>query len=200
MRFQHPAHRRGQENVQPVEEPESVRHATDLIPNPSAHVRDYREAEEGTDRCGGTARVHRPSCHTTREMQGEDLAERPTLSDEQRRAIEHVQGSAVAGKSYALGAAREAWDASGYRVRGAAPSGKAAAELRGGFGIEIVHQRLTDTTPETVRGGGARMGAGGHGADDAPPGGAPTAAEQDFIQITPIPTRRPTYCCPACIP
>ena len=73
------------------------------------------------------------------------LTERPTLTDEQKAAVRHIveagdvaciQGSAGSGKSLALGAASEAWEADGYRVRGAALSGKAAQELQKGSGIE----------------------------------------------------------------
>lgn len=73
------------------------------------------------------------------------FASRPTLSDEQKGAVRHIvqsgdlaciQGSAGAGKSFALGAARDAWEAEGYRVRGASLSGKAAQELEKGSGIE----------------------------------------------------------------
>ena len=73
------------------------------------------------------------------------VASRPTLSDEQKAAVRHIvqsgdlaciQGSAGAGKSFALGAARDAWEAEGYRVRGVSLSGKAAQELEKGSGIQ----------------------------------------------------------------
>jgi Ti-type conjugative transfer relaxase TraA len=69
----------------------------------------------------------------------------PTLSEEQQKAVEHVTapgglaliaGAAGTGKSAALGAAREVWEAAGYRVRGAALAGKAAEALQQASGIE----------------------------------------------------------------
>ncbi len=62
-----------------------------------------------------------------------------TLSEEQRRAIRHmtsdkqlalVVGVAGSGKTTIMAGAKEALEAQGYRVRGAAPSGVAAAGLR----------------------------------------------------------------------
>ena len=67
------------------------------------------------------------------------------LSAEQRAAVEHVLapgqiaavvGSAGAGKSRSLAAAREAWEGQGYRVLGAALAGKAAEELQGSAGMD----------------------------------------------------------------
>ena len=66
------------------------------------------------------------------------------LGDEQAAAFRHVTGGADlalvvgfagTGKSTMLGAARTAWEAAGYRVRGATLSGIAAEGLEGGSGI-----------------------------------------------------------------
>jgi Ti-type conjugative transfer relaxase TraA len=67
------------------------------------------------------------------------------LSSEQVTAIKHITGSerlstligyAGAGKSTALKAAREAWEAQGYKVHGAALAGKAAEGLEKSSGIQ----------------------------------------------------------------
>ncbi len=66
------------------------------------------------------------------------------LGSEQLDALSHITGAgdlsllvgyAGTGKSAMLGVAREAWEAEGYQVRGAALSGIAAESLEGGSGI-----------------------------------------------------------------
>jgi Ti-type conjugative transfer relaxase TraA len=67
------------------------------------------------------------------------------LSPEQQTAFAHlvsdgdlknVIGYAGSGKSYLLGAAKDAWEAQGYHVQGVALSGIAAENLEAGSGIE----------------------------------------------------------------
>jgi Ti-type conjugative transfer relaxase TraA len=72
------------------------------------------------------------------------IAHHVRLSDEQKAAIEHVAGDARiaaiigragAGKTTMMKAAREAWEAAGYRVVGGALAGKAAEGLEKEAGI-----------------------------------------------------------------
>lgn len=78
-----------------------------------------------------------------------------TLTPDQDKALEHicqsgdtccVIGYAGSGKSYTLGAAREAFEAQGYRVKGAALAGIAAEGLQSESGIEsqTIARRLID--------------------------------------------------------
>lgn len=74
------------------------------------------------------------------------LKQHPELSEEQKRAIRHitqesgamklVDGLAGTGKTAMLKVARTIWEAGGFRVIGAAVSGKAARGLEEGAGIE----------------------------------------------------------------
>jgi Ti-type conjugative transfer relaxase TraA len=78
------------------------------------------------------------------------------LSAEQRAAVEHLTaetggvkvlvGDAGTGKSTALEAVKNAYEAEGFKVLGCAPSGKAAAELQAGTGIDsrTAHRLLND--------------------------------------------------------
>ena len=73
------------------------------------------------------------------------LAERPSLYPDQRamvrrltttgQGVEVVVGRAGAGKTFALDAARDAWERSGRRVVGCSLSARAAEELQNGSGI-----------------------------------------------------------------
>jgi conjugative relaxase-like TrwC/TraI family protein len=96
-----------------------------------------------------------------------DLAvrSRPTLSDEQRGMVEAlccrgngvavVAGKAGTGKTFALGAAREAWQAAGYPVLGVATARRAANELQTGAGIQSTS--VAALLSDLRRGGGASL-------------------------------------------
>lgn len=73
------------------------------------------------------------------------IAAKEGISGEQQAALRHVTGSgqvacvtgaAGTGKSFMLAAAKDAFEAEGYSVTGCSLSGKAAAELQGGSGIQ----------------------------------------------------------------
>jgi hypothetical protein len=74
---------------------------------------------------------------------GRAISARPKLSDEQRRMVQRlcvdgdlvavVAGKAGTGKTFALGAAREAWQAAGRPVLGVAVARRAGRELQTGY-------------------------------------------------------------------
>ncbi len=87
---------------------------------------------------------------------GQVIRSRPTISDEQKSALHYitrdsggiacVQGIAGSGKSYLMDACREAFEKSGFTLRGCALSGKAAQGLQEGSHIpsQTLHSLLNE--------------------------------------------------------
>ncbi|MEK8089282.1 MobF family relaxase [Thermithiobacillus plumbiphilus] len=108
---------------------------------------------------GAMRRQHETAHHVSDHAIGQAMSARPTISDEQRAALEHItrqtggvaviEGMAGTGKSFLMGAAREAWEADGFQVRGAALAGKAAQGLEEGSGIQsqTLHSLLAALEP-----------------------------------------------------
>jgi Ti-type conjugative transfer relaxase TraA len=105
------------------------------------------ETEQRLERAATRLEAHRNhgvSEHLKQRALARAEARGMRLSLEQGTAFEHVTdakglgtviGYAGTGKSAMLGVAREAWEAAGYEVQGAALSGIAAENLEGGSGI-----------------------------------------------------------------
>ncbi|OAN81946.1 Ti-type conjugative transfer relaxase TraA [Jannaschia sp. EhC01] len=136
----------------------TVSNAMQCVPDLVALGQDGRGEERFTTRAmiAAERRLHRAAhlmarkdrhgVHEDHRMVAMARAEERglVLSGEQSDALAHVTGgrdlglvvgSAGTGKSAMLGVAREAWEAAGYRVRGAALSGIAAEGLESGSGI-----------------------------------------------------------------
>ena len=89
--------------------------------------------------------LHKRLKHAVKEQAKQQATHSRTLSYEQETAFEYLTeagdlkslvGFAGTGKSYLLGATKDAWEKSGYRVSGVALSGVAARNLAESSGIE----------------------------------------------------------------
>lgn len=97
------------------------------------------------------------------------LMRRPSLFDDQREmvhrlttsgaAVDVVVGKAGAGKTFALDAAREAWESSGLRVIGCSLAARAAEELELGSGIRSYTIRRLLRDLDDSRNGGLPQGS-----------------------------------------
>lgn len=97
------------------------------------------------DMLARSKRLNDTQGHAVAPAQVAALATAKNLSEQQHNVLMHIAangdlkcvvGYAGTGKSYLLGAAREAWEAQGYRVHGVTLSGIAAENLQGSSGIE----------------------------------------------------------------
>jgi Ti-type conjugative transfer relaxase TraA len=129
--------------------PELVRLGVDGRGQDRFTTREMLATEQRMEQAAGTLVTRRNHRVDLRRR----LMESTTLGREQVLAFRHVTrsrdlvvvvGYAGTGKSTMLGDARQAWEAEGYRVRGAALSGIAAEQLEGGAGIasRTVHSLL----------------------------------------------------------
>lgn len=122
--------------------PEVVRLGEDERGRERFTTREMIGVEERMERAAGELAAAQG--HAVGEGARDEALRSASLGAEQEAAFRHVTepgdlalvvGFAGTGKSTMLGAAREAWEAQGYTVRGAALSGIAAENLEGGSGI-----------------------------------------------------------------
>lgn len=110
----------------------------------SREMLDVEQRLERSAQAMAQGRDHGVSADRRRAVLAKSAASGLVLSDEQRDAFQHVTGPerlalivgyAGSGKSTTLAVAKEAWEAQGYRVQGAALSGIAAENLEGSSAI-----------------------------------------------------------------
>ncbi len=111
------------------------------------------------DTLGTPAQIPGPNSEQGRSA----LEHQPTLGHDQSAAVEAIAGSRAAvsvligpagtGKTFTLNTVRQIFDEAGWRVMGAAPSARAAAELGSGAGIEssTMHSLLARLDKGTER-------------------------------------------------
>ena len=110
---------------------------------------------------GPPRRPHRHRHDTTRRRRRSPIG--PRLADEQIDMVDQlcrggsgvvvVAAAAGTGKTYALDAARDAWEPTGYRVLGAALAAKAARELESAAGIPSCTLASSPATSNTTGSG-----------------------------------------------
>ncbi len=106
-----------------IEAEQRLHHAADLMAQRERHPANNRHKDNALARSAERGLV----------LSGEQADALAHVID--RRDLGIVTGYAGTGKSAMLGVAREAWEAAGYQVRGAALSGIAAGNLESGSGI-----------------------------------------------------------------
>lgn len=122
---------------------------------PRFTTREMLELETGLAK-NAEARQHETAHKVDGKLVSRAKDAKATLSDEQSRMVDYVcmqtggvacvQGAAGTGKSFALGVVRDVYESAGFRVRGAALAGKAAAGLEEGSGIksQTLHSLIKD--------------------------------------------------------